>query len=81
MLYALNELTKKSQDLYKVLQLQFQKNAKLAAAKTMEVTGSLAFKPKIDDTDVPCPQPEAPPKPPCNCDHGLTLAVSAVPKQ
>jgi hypothetical protein len=72
MLLALQELTGKSQDLYEALRLQFAKNAKLSAAKTMTVSGSLSFKPKIDDTPIAPIVPAAPPKD-CPCNHGLVI--------
>ena len=73
MLLALQELTGKSQDLYEALRLQFAKNAKLAAAKTMTVSGQLSFKPKIDDTPIVPIVPAAPPKP-CPCDSGIVIS-------
>lgn len=45
MLGALNELGTKSAQLATALDLQFQKNDKLAKSKTMSVSGSIAITP------------------------------------
>ena len=45
MLGALNELGSKSNELAAALDMQFKKNAKLAASKVMSVSGSISLTP------------------------------------
>jgi len=48
MLGALNELGSKSNELASALDMQFKKNAKLAASKVMSVSGTISITPVAD---------------------------------
>ena len=70
MLLALQELSGKSMELYDALKIQFTKNQKLAEAKTMSISGTIAVTPKIEDCkpleEAPAPCPEPAPQPVIN---------------
>ena len=62
MLTALQELSGKSMDLYEALKVQFAKNARLAAGKTMKVDGLVTIKPKVDEEPPIVIPPTCPPE-------------------
>lgn len=62
MLTALQELSGKSMDLYEALKVQFAKNARLAAGKTMKVDGLVTIKPKVDEEPPIVIPPSCPPE-------------------
>jgi hypothetical protein len=71
MLGALNELGCKSNELAAALDMQFKKNAKLAASKVMSVSGSISLTPAADKTFVTPVVPTAP--------SASTISVSTSP--